>query len=886
LKSSRREVISGGRIRAKWVPVEPKYEDQYRNRGFAVRPSPTNKDRIEVLVVVDRNNVTGDYLRSVSQGFDRRGQLAVNFRFNSRGAQLFGRLTGENTPDPNTDFKRQLGIILDGSLYNAPNIQSRITESGEISGSFTKDEIDDLIAVLRAGSLPATLSDEPVSSQLTDPTLGADTIEKGSTSILISLIAVMIFILFYYRFAGLVACLALTLNLLSILGLMIALKAAFTLPGLAGLVLTVGMSVDANVLIFERIREELDRGAALRLAIRNGFGKAMSTVVDANLTTLITATVLYIIGTDQVRGFAVTLWLGIVMSMFTAIFCSRVIFDIAERMRWIKRLRMMRVIGNTNVDFVGKRWLATGVSLAVIVVGLVAVSARGLNLLNIDFTGGTLVEMRFEQPHDVAEVRVKVSGVLPDVSVSRVTRTGEQPGLRYQINTSEPDKNTVEQKLTQLFGNELATNHVSIQQLAMIEAHKPETSKPEAHNPETEQPVKADDGKAKKAPPAPEDQSSRADARSRIQLASYAPGQASEETDSKQSSPDKNQKSTSKTATPATDAAREKNPSTTPTDENSPPATNQPESNETEAETAADIFVGGTEATLEFSIPVSRETLSDWIDEALNKIGDEAIGARFEVVESGESLEGTRRSLQWKVLIALPRELAKKVFDDVRARAEEPYFPSSVNVGGKVAGNTRQQAIYAMLASLLFIIGYIWIRFQRVAFGLAAVVALVHDVLIVLGALAASYWVARIPLAGMLLIEPFKIDLPIVAALLTIIGYSLNDTIVVFDRIREVRGKSPLLTSEMINLSINQTLRRTLLTSFTTLLAVAILYIGGGAGIRGFAFSLLVGVFVGTYSSIFIASPVLFWLLGVKQQASRGKATHRGAVAGATGAGS
>ena len=216
-------------------------------------------------------------------------------------------------------------------------------------------------------------------------------------------------------------------------------------------------------------------------------------------------------------------------------------------------------------------------------------------------------------------------------------------------------------------------------------------------------------------------------------------------------------------------------------------------------------------------------------------------------------------SRQWYVSMIATQAEAENVLQRMkRDLAETPVFPSSSKIGGKVAGDTRNLAIAALVASLFGIVGYIWIRFQRVVFGVAAVIALVHDVLITLGAIAISAYVRRS--LGFLLIEEFRISLPIVAAFLTIIGYSLNDTIVVFDRIREVRGKSPDLTAEMINTSINQTLSRTLLTSLTTLIVVAILYAIGGQGIHGFAFSLVVGVMVGTYSSVFIASPILLWM--------------------------
>jgi SecD/SecF fusion protein len=220
----------------------------------------------------------------------------------------------------------------------------------------------------------------------------------------------------------------------------------------------------------------------------------------------------------------------------------------------------------------------------------------------------------------------------------------------------------------------------------------------------------------------------------------------------------------------------------------------------------------------------------------------------------------------WEVSISLPAEQGTKVLEGVRASVEAtPVFPSSNTIGGKVASDTQWRAAAALLASLVFIVAYIWIRFQRVMFGLAAVVALVHDVLVTLGAIALTYYLA--PFLGVLLIDEFKIGLPVLAAFLTIIGYSLNDTIVVFDRIREVRGKAPNLTAAMINKSLNQTLSRTLLTSFTTLIVVVILYAFGGQAIRVFAFSLVVGVIVGTYSSIFVASPVLLWIA----QSSEGK---------------
>ena len=258
-----------------------------------------------------------------------------------------------------------MGIILDDRIISFPRLITTISDSGRITGNFTQDEVSFLVGILRAGKLPATLTKEPISENQIGSMLGDDTIQKGKVAVAVSMIAVFVFTAFYYRFAGLIACVCLLANLLFVFAVMILVNAPLTMSGLAGLALTVGMSVDANVLIFERIREEIDRGAGVRMAIRNGFDRATVTIVDSNLTTLITAFVLYVIGTDQIRGFAVTLILGILTGMFTAVFCGRVVFDIADRQGWITQLRMMRFVGATHVDFMGKRriWFAVSTSL-------------------------------------------------------------------------------------------------------------------------------------------------------------------------------------------------------------------------------------------------------------------------------------------------------------------------------------------------------------------------------------------------------------------------------------------------------------------------------------------------------------------------------------------
>ncbi len=269
-----------------------------------------------------------------------------------------------------------------------------------------------------------------------------------------------------------------------------------------------------------------------------------------------------------------------------------------------------------------------------------------------------------------------------------------------------------------------------------------------------------------------------------------------------------------------------------------------------------------TIAKLTFGEKINAPTLIEAINSSSVELDRPVVDVIVDVDDNFDwDQESAAASLEWNVSMVASEQNANAVLQHMKTKlANTPVWPSSSKIGGKVAGDTRSLAIAALLTSLLGIVGYIWIRFQRVVFGVAAVIALVHDVLITLGAIAISAWLAG-PL-GFLQIEHFKISLPVVAAFLTIIGYSLNDTIVVFDRIREVRGKSVDLTADMINNSINQTLSRTLLTSLTTLIVVLILYALGGQGIHGFAFALVVGVIVGTYSSIFIASPALLWMFG------------------------
>src|SRR3954451_759301 len=393
------------------------------------RVAPGRVER-SILLVTDRQNVTGKYLARAHSTQDERLQPAVGFVFNRQGARKFGQLTREHLPEEGGAFKYQLAILLDNQVMSAPSINSEIRDQGIIEGGgqgFKAKEVDYLIKILQEGSLPATLNADPLQEEKVGPTLGEDTIAKGVRAIWVSMLVVPIFMVFYYRFAGLVAVIALVLNMVLLIGSMAFLQATFSLPGLAGLALTIGMAVDANVLAFERMREEAERGAGLAQQIRNGFNRAWVTIFDSHVTNLLAAIVLYAVGTEEVKGFALTMIIGMLWNLYTAVFMSRIIFETAYANGWIKQLHFLKLWDKTNIDFIGPRYYCMAGSLILILLGLVAFFARGRTMYNIDFTGGTLVTIRLNETDPTVQsltesrraeyVRSKATSVLPDVTV-------------------------------------------------------------------------------------------------------------------------------------------------------------------------------------------------------------------------------------------------------------------------------------------------------------------------------------------------------------------------------------------------------------------------------------------------------------------------------------
>ena len=825
-------------------------ENDQRGRAFAIWCNQNDIRTPQILVIQpdDDQNVEGKHLTNVSSTTDEKGRGSVAFKTSDEGSSKMGMLTRMN-------IDRPMGIVLDGQLHSAPNIQSAIYKNGRITGEFTPEEVSELIINLESGKLDVALNKAPISRDFIESNLGKELKEKGFWAIGCSLILVLAFMVFYYRFAGIVATTALLLNLVLILALVMAINQPLTLTGLAGLVLTVGMSVDANVLIFERIREELDRGAALRMAIRNGFDKATTTIIDANVTTLITAIVLYVIGTEQIKGFSVTLILGILMSMFTAIYVSRLIFDVFERKRWLTKLNMTRILERKKWNFLNKISVTSVVSIALIITGLVGMFMLGPKILNHDLRGGSTVRMVFNDPQVVEDIRQELEDQNREHNGEKVefTVTGfgsdNDPALAnrvFKVDSNLPAWEGPPQEqfdqladiLADVFKGRLKLHKAEI--IGMKPAAAASAKPPVVVPPQSR--VIRREGPSIGAMPTISSLTTS--------LLTYQDPQSEDET-----APQEGEDA-------AVSDVQAGDDSITPSTGESPtPQDDRQFPTENPVSAFKEIKV---KRTLKIDPGVSGKSLIALLVEASERaelsLDEDQILVYSDDVKEDESWK-TTVSENWTVTMDVMKESeADQILTVWTERFnKKPYFPTTSKVGGQIAGQTQIQALVAVIASLIGIIAYVWIRFQNVAFGLAAVIALVHDVLIVLGAIAISHWLAGT--LGFLGIDEFKISLEIVAALLTVIGYSLNDTIVVFDRIREVRGKRQEITAEMINTSISQTLSRTILTSVTTFIVVFILYWFGGDAIHGFAFALVIGVLVGTYSSIFIASPALLWLM-------------------------
>jgi SecD/SecF fusion protein len=766
-----------GRTHYQWVKIHD--PEHFHEGGGTPGEAAAIQDGYVLTIIPDETmRATGDELTRAEPTQDRQFRPAVGFHFDTIGTRKFARLTRQYKPEAD-EFRFKLAIILDGRVRSAPVINTPIEGGdGVIEGSFTPTEVENLVAIFNAGKLPAMLIQTPVSKDTVTATLGEDTIRQGTRAILVAMIIVPVFMLAYYLFSGLVANIALLLNLILILGFMGFSQSTFTLPGLAGLALTIGMAVDANVLIFERMREERERGSALRQAIRNGFDRAWLAIFDSNLTTILTALILYWLGSDQVKGFSLTLMVGLVTNLFTAVFVGRVIFDVWERKGWLKELKMFHLIKPPTFDYVTPRYYFIGVSSILIVLGLIVVVVRGTDLLDIDFTGGTAISVRLTDKtlgSDYVRQEAENAG-LPNVKVERLIPEGALiDESLFLVRTTMQDQNEVRQRITSRFMNDL-------NKLATVNVVDWTVDSPEASD------------------------------------------------ESKESKPEESK------------------------------------------HTAADDKGGlenGARVRIALNRDVSREALAAKIEQALiaENLSDPQLHyslrtAEVDALSSKNFILKTTRD---------PDVLRPKLTASLLA---DPIYERENNFKSQVANETRYKALWAMALSWAAIVAYLWFRFKNLSYGFAAVVALVHDVLVALIFVAVGGWLGAIMpgVASWLLIDDFKIDLTIVTAFMTIIGYSVNDTIVIFDRIREIKGKSPNITPQMINDSVNQCMSRTILTSLTVILVLTIMFIWGGPGVHGFSFAMLIGCLSGTYSTIFIASPILILFAGqaAKTTAAKG----------------
>ena len=773
-------VYDNGELVAKWVPINKNELSQFqRSQVHVLRQTG---EIYEVLVLKDMYDVKGEHLRNIHQGTfpDRQGipKPGVGFSFNAAGSTLFTNLTSDSRIGAlgrGSQASRFLGIIMSGEMYSAPTLEEPITGGGcnitfsprpgdENNKQLNKD-IRDLLQVMQAGALPADISKEPISRNEMGPTLGDATIRYAQISAMIAGIGIFLFMIFYYRVCGFIACLAVVMNLFLVMTVMLSIRAAFTLAGLAGLVLTFGMAVDANILIFERLREELNAGSTLRHAIRNAYARASSAIIDSNLTTLFAAIILYTVGTEQTRGFAVTLFLGVIFTMFTAVFCSHVVFEVLERRGWLKHVTMMQVVNKPNINFMALRNTSVTIFGVLCVLALVFAIVRGKSMYDIDFVGGVSVDIAFKEGKTITDGEITTKLMSAGIEKPTVSKVYESFTDTTQVESADQIQRFTISSATPV-GME-ANAYLDQVRLTVAEQFK-------------EQLI--------------------------FDTIDFTP--------------------------------LEEHQGTTAL----------------ELVTRVKVYPSMNYKSLDDKLKsysaklVDEETITDTLNFSIVSDDDPA------------AAESSKSYSNWTVTFLSPKDDVQQVLDVFKAEFDAaPWFPASNTVGSIVAGYAMVASMAAIFASFVAMILYLWLRFQKVYFGLAAVVTLINNILITLGALALSVWLK--PVLAFALVDDFKIGLTVIAAFLTIIGYSINDTIILFDRIREVRGKSSQLTIEHINQSVNQVLSRTLLTSCTTIYVIIVLYFTAGPGLRTFAYSLGVGIIVGTLASIFLAAPLLYWMV-------------------------
>ncbi|MEC8935405.1 MAG: protein translocase subunit SecD [Planctomycetota bacterium] len=767
------------------APSEPSYLVRPSMRKEVVNGKSTYVEESELVL----SNKAGDKVEGThidSAGGSRDPDTMrpmVTFGMDAQGSIQLGELTGSNINSP-------LAIVLDDQILQSPNIQSRISSNGQITGDFTDQEVTSIVTILKGGSLPT----KPVliSRNTVGALLGKKAVASSFQAILIGLILVFVSIAIFYLLAGMVANFALAFNILAVLAYVACFRQTLTLPGVAGILLTIGMAIDANILIFERVREERDRGKTLLQSLTTGYQRAFSVIFDSNLTTVITGVVLFNFGTGPVKGFAITLIAGIIISFVSALFVTRLILSWFLNVRPGMKLRMNRVFATPTIKFsnIQKPFLLA--SCLVIVVSWMVVVPKGMDNYGIDFTGGARVGFTLSEP----KLRDEVQAMVEEFTAQAATDEDKAlfTGFRLQELNSvsgEPGRDFI--LMTSIDKDDAAA-------------------------------VSKDAAAASAAEKVREKLEAKLKEKGLLLPSPFSV----------------NWQDTGATSSLVLDVNLERGGEFTP--ENLQEKVNTVLESDDRAK-KNDAFSG---LKVESCSQVSEEK-------------DQSPVSRYQLKFAAFTPSPTASAAGKGIPSREQAEAAaRKAFSDESITAlstlSEP-FSTVATVGATVSSDLQQKAIIAFFISILGIVFYVSLRFEFY-FGLAAIAALVHDVLISIGVIA---------LTDSFFPDSFtvKINLPEVAALLTIIGYSINDTIVVFDRIREnlkIYGKKKLTFKECIDLSINQTLSRTVLTSVTTLMTVCSLLFLGGEAIRGFAFTFLIGLIAGTYSSVFVASPILLML--------------------------
>ncbi len=694
---------------------------------------------------------------------DKWGKPAVGFQMKTHARTAFGDFTGAHIDEP-------MAIVINDEIATMPNIDARLPGEGIITGDFSIQEANDLVVILRSGSLP--LKPHFEGQETVGASLGDAYVKRGFLGIGLGLILVLAFMVGYYKRLGVFAAISLLVNLVLLMGALAFLQATLTLPGVAGILLTVGMAVDANILIYERIREEAARGRKPLQSAKDGFAHALSTIVDANLTTLISAIILYKLGTGPVRGFATTLSIGILTSMFSALVVTRVLVHL-QLERGIDRFAMAQWIANANYKFMAHTRAAVITSGTLIVLGVgFFLSLSTEEKYGIDFLGGMTMTVSLAESTTASQVSDWIKALDESEDTSPELRA-----LRRTIANSaevKPIRNSAKGDGYTRFRITAKGSKIGIEANAGASETEGKLGKSDT-NVLDEFRRSIGEALAGKLAPGP------------VEDVKVENGQAS---------------GLLYLERQHDDAALKE----------------------------ALAKIGVNSVTLE-AVPDRGEHVVRFTGTVTGSISSVDLRNAIQ-----EDLSATKDATGHAITLANP-------IDEVNA------------VGAQVVSELRDNSILAVLLSLFAVVMYIRVRFAEYSFGFAAVTALAHDVLFTLGMLAVAD--EFIPFIDT------EINLPMIAAFLTIIGYSLNDTIVVFDRIRENLPRMKGSLSEIIDASINQCLSRTVLTSLTTLFSVLMLLafnVGTGNVIEGFAFSMLIGVVVGTYSSMFIASPVLLYL--------------------------